>query len=318
MSALPLGNRALLEDAAREIAPYVHRTPLFTSAFLSRLAGFEVRLKAENLQKGGAFKTRGAHYKILRANPRPPGVVTFSSGNHGQAIALAARAFGIGAVVVVPETASPAKVAAMKGYGADVVPAGRTSRDRQAKAEAIAAERGWLLAPPFDDLDIIVGQASAALEVLADWPEVERIAVPVGGGGLLGGTLLAASAVKPSVEVLAVEPEGAPALARSLEAGERVLLDRTDSVADGLLPVQIGRLNFEIARAVGVRPRLVADGAILGALRLLLERTKLVVEPSGAAALAGVLAGGLEPRPTAVVLSGGNVDLKTLAGYLAS
>lgn len=306
-----------LRAAAREIAPYVHRTPLVSSSYLSARLGYEVRLKAENLQKTGSFKARGAHFRISQLAGKTPGVVTYSSGNHGQAVALAARNFGLAAIVVVPEDASPAKTAAIREYGATVEPAGTTSLDRMRRAGVIARERSFTVVPPFDDPGIVAGQATAALEILDDWPEVARIAVPVGGGGLVAGTISAIRALGRDVEILAVEPEGAPTLATALAAGEIVTLDRVETIADGLRPVRIGELPFSIAREFPVRSVLVSDRAILEALALLLERTKILAEPSGAAALAALLASALEPCPTAVLVSGGNIDPRRLSELLA-
>ena len=303
-----------VEEAARVLARYVHRTPLVGSRSISARLGYEVRFKAENLQKCGAFKARGAHWKLSRLAPGVPGVVTFSSGNHGQAVALAARTFGLRAVVVVPTGASPVKVAAMQGYGAEVVFEGATSVERQRRAEAIAAERGYAVVPPFDDAAVVVGQGTAALEVRQYWPEVRRLDDPVGGGGLLGETILAAG----DVEVVAVEPTGAPTLARALEAGRPVDLGSTDTIADGLQPVKIGALNFELARDAGIRPLLVSDASIVDAMRLVLERLKLLVEPSGAAGLAALLEHALPPAPTAVILTGGNVALERLGQLLGT
>jgi threonine dehydratase len=237
-------------------------------------------------------------------------VVTYSSGNHGRAVALAARELDAPAVVVVPVDAPAVKVEGIRQLGAEVVEEGTTSVQRQQRAERIAADRDMTIVPPFDHRDIIAGQGTVGVEILEDWPEVERICVPVGGGGLLAGIAAAIKALAPAVEIIGVEPEGAAAMRRSLEAGEPVQLESVSSVADGLRPVRPGELTLAHARALVSEVVLVEDAEILRALAWCAEEYRLLVEPSGAAAVAAWLTGKLPgpPRATAVVISGGNVD----------
>ncbi len=305
-----------LRTAHKKIAPYLHHTPLITSRLLSEKVGFELRFKAENFQKSGSFKARGAHWKALQLATQASGLITFSSGNHGQAVALAAHTFGLDSIICVPETVSPVKEAAMRDYGARVEHAGTTSTQRRQKAESLAASEGFTIVPPFDDADIIAGQGTAALEILDDWPAVERIVVPVGGGGLLAGTILAIRELKPEIEIVAVEAVGAPTLRRALEANGPIDLDGIDTIADGLAPLRIGSLNYQIVAEFGVQSVLVPDSRIREALGLLLTRTKLFVEPSAAASFAAILEHDMDPKPTAIILSGGNVSLPDLARIL--
>jgi threonine dehydratase len=298
----------------------VHRTPLFSSATLSQRVGTPVYLKCENLQKTGAFKVRGALHRLLRLTEeeRARGVVTISAGNHAQAVAWAARSAGVHAVVVMPETASPAKVAASRAYGAEIVLHGDASSAFQ-KAFELADLRGLRFVHPFDDQEVVAGHASCGLEIVEELPDVGTIVVPVGGGGLVSGIAVAVAATRPAVDVWGVEPEGADAMTRSLEAGHAVHLDRVDTVADGLGAPMAGVLNHALVAELARGVVTVTDEEILAGLRILLERTKLLVEPAGAAGLAALLADRIvvpEERPIVVLLSGGNVDLGALAGYL--
>lgn len=241
---------------------------------------------------------------------RARGVVTYSSGNHGRAVALAAREHGVPATVVVPVDAPSIKVEGIRRAGAEVVEEGTTSEQRRARAEEIAADRGRTIVPPFDHPHIVAGQGTVGLEIARDWPEVERVVVPVGGGGLLAGVAAAIRALLPEARIYGVEPVGAPAMLRSLEAGEPVTLERIDTVADGLKPVRPGDLTFAHARALVDEVVLVDDESILRGLAWLAGEARMLVEPSGAAAAAAVLAdrlpgGGLR---TVAIVSGGNVD----------
>jgi threonine dehydratase len=271
-----------------------------------------VRLKCENLQRGGAFKLRGAYnfMALLPDEARSSGVVTYSSGNHGRAVALAAVELGMPAVVVVPLDAPQVKVDGIRRLGAEVLHEGTTSLERKRRAEEVAAQRGMAIVPPFDHADIIAGQGTAGLEVVEDWPEVRRVLVPVGGGGLLAGIAVAVRALAPAADVFGVEPRGAACMARSLKAGRPVQLESVATVADGLRPVRPGDLTFAHARELVAGVVLVEDEEILRALAWCADEFHLMVEPSGAAALAALLSGRLPDRelPTAVVLSGGNVD----------
>lgn len=286
------------------------RTPLVPAPWLREEIGTEVRLKCESFQPIGAFKLRGAYTMVARLDDadRARGVVTYSSGNHAQAVAFAARSFGIEAVIVMPENAPPIKVEGTKRLGAEVIMRGTTSLARREKAEEVRAERGLTMIPPFDHPDIIAGQGTVGLEILEDWPEVGAILVPIGGGGLISGVAAYVKRERPGVRVIGVEPVGAAAMRRSLDAGEVVTLDSIDSIADGLLPVRPGELTFAHARALVDDVVLVDDGAIREAASRLLLRGKLLVEYSGAATVAALRSGLDMPGSVAAVISGGNID----------
>lgn len=303
--------RGAIRAAAAELDGVVLRTPLLADPHLARRFGVPVALKCEHLQPVGAFKIRGAYTAISRlpAARRAAGVITYSSGNHGQAVAYAARRVGVRAVVVMPQGAPEIKVQGVRRHGGEVVVAGRTSRDRRRRAEALALAEGLAMIPPFEDLDVIAGQGTCGLEILEQWPEVETIVVPVGGGGLIAGISAAVAEIKPGVRVVAVEPEGAPKLARALVAGRPVTLERAESMADGLLPLSIGELPFAILRDVVTQAVQVSETEIAGAVKYLYDDLRLEVEPSGAVATAALLTGRLRPSgPTVAVVSGGNVD----------
>jgi len=297
-------------DAAERIRGVVVRTPLLPADWLAEEIGAEVRLKCENLQRGGAFKLRGAYTMISRLPEalRRAGVITYSSGNHAQAVALAARRFGIPAVVVMPVTAPEVKIEGARRLGAEVVLEGTTSVERRARAEAIAAERGLTMVPPFDHPDVIAGQGTVGLEILEDWPDVRAVLVPVGGGGLLAGIAAWVRARRPDCAIIGVEPENACAMRRSLNAGQPVTIEPRPTIADGLAPIRPGDLTFAHVRELVDDVVTVDDDAIATAADELLARSKLLVEYSGAAAVAALRAGRYRPagRPTAIVLSGGN------------
>jgi threonine dehydratase len=275
-------------------------------------------LKLENEQPIGAFKIRGA-YNAVRKLPdaaRQRGVITYSSGNHGQAVAYAAQQFGVRAVIVMPETAPAVKVEGVKRWGGEVVLAGRTSEDRRKKAEELAAREGLAVVPPFDHADIVAGQATIALEIVEQLPEVETVLVPVGGGGLIAGVMAGLAAAGSRAKVWGVEPAGAPKLTRSLEAGAPVRLERTASIADGLITLNVGGIPFAELERHRDRLRgvvLVEDDSIRDAMQFLWRTCRLAVEPSGAATTAAVLSGAVRPSGvTVLVVSGGNVDRSLL------
>ena len=299
-----------VREAAAGLRGVAVRTPLVPVEEL----GAAVHLKLENLQAVGSFKLRGA-YNAVRRLPeavRWRGLITYSSGNHGQAVAYAARWFGVRAVVVMPETAPAVKIEGVKRWGGEVVFAGRTSEDRLKHAEAIAAREGLAIVPPFEHPDVVAGQATVGLEIAEQLPEVATVVVPVGGGGLLAGVVEGLATAGSGATVWGVEPVGAPKLARALEVGEPVRLERTSSIADGLLPLAVGRIPFAVLcrrrdRLGGVV--LVDDDSIRAAVHFLYARCRLAVEPSGAATTAAVRCGALQPTgPTVLVVSGGNVD----------
>jgi len=297
-----------IQDAAAGLRGVARRTSLL---YVEELGA---HLKLENEQPIGAFKIRGAYNAIRKLNDaaRKRGVITYSSGNHGQAVAYAAKQFGVRAVVTMPETAPAVKVAGVKKWGGEVVFAGRTSEDRRVAAEALAAQDGLAIVPPFDHPDIVAGQATVALEIVEQLPEVETVVVPVGGGGLISGIVAGLSAVHSTAVVWGVEPIGAPKLHRSLAAGEVVRLDQTMSIADGLITLNVGSIPFAELTRQRDRIRgvaLVEDDSIRAAVQFLWRTCRLAVEPSGAATTAA-LRDGLVPRgrTTVLVVSGGNVD----------
>lgn len=305
MTALDLADIREAADGLRGVAEH---TPLL------RVDELDVWLKLENRQPIGAFKIRGAYTAVRRLSPadRQRGVITFSSGNHGQAVAFAAQKLGLRAVVVMPETTPEVKIAGVKRWGGETVFAGRTSEDRQKKAEEIAAREGLAIVPPFDHNDIVAGQATVALEILADLPDVATVAVPVGGGGLIAGVVSGLAASGSKATVWGVEPTGAPKLERSLAAGKPVRLESTKSLADGLITLSVGRIPFETLRRHAGRVGgvvLVDDDSLRDAVHYLYRQCRLAVEPSGAATTAAVRTGALRPHgPTVLVVSGGNVD----------
>ncbi|HXT28961.1 MAG TPA: threonine/serine dehydratase [Vicinamibacterales bacterium] len=304
--------------AARErVRPIVKTTPLID---VSDLAGRPLWLKCESLQPGGAFKIRGAYNMVaqLTDEERRRGVITYSSGNHGQAVALAARAHGIPAVVVMPTTAPRIKVEGARGFGAEVIFAGTTTIHRRAKAEEVAAERGLTMVPPFDHEWIIAGQGSLGLEILDQRPDVKTILVPIGGGGLISGVAAAAKQSRPAVSVIGVEPATAASMKNSIDAGEVRTLEGAKSIADGLMAVRPGDLNFAHVRQFVDRIDTVDDSEIAAAVRWLLLRAKIVAEPSGAATVAAALR---DPDsydgPVVAIISGGNLDPADMPRYLS-
>ena len=311
-----------IEAAAERVRGFAYRTPLIDVEWRSgdaagaRAAAF----KCENLQPMGAFKIRGAANMIQRLGEEARrGVITYSSGNHGQAVALAAQRLGIRAVVVMPETATRVKVEGAQRYGAEVEFAGRTSIDRQVRAEALAAERGLTIVPPFDHPWIVEGQATVGLEILAQKPDVTTVYVPMGGGGLIAGVSAAIKLRRPDVRVVGVEPEGAPKMSASRAAGKPVTLPKTASIADGLLSVRPGELTFAHVQAFVDEIVTVSDAEIVAALRWQFREARMVVEPSGAVTTAAILKAGDGLAAGAVaVISGGNVSAEDYVGYLRS
>jgi threonine dehydratase len=305
--------------AARDVvAGRIHRTPVFESATLSALTGTRLALKLESFQRTGSFKVRGVLNKLhhLTNEERRRGVVAFSAGNHAQALAWGARDLGIRAVVVMPARAVKSKVEATRGYGGEIV---LTEGDLLATTHEIQRERDLVLVHPFDDPLVIAGQGTVGLEIVEQVPDVELIVVGVGGGGLISGIATAAAALRPVARVMGVEPDGAAVILRSLEAGEPLRLERLDTVADGLASPIAGRHTLAHIRARVARVVAVADGAIVEAMRLLLERCKVLAEPAAATSLAGLLTGAIEPPSGArvvCVVSGGNIDAERLKELL--
>ncbi|MBP3956981.1 pyridoxal-phosphate dependent enzyme [Gemmata sp. G18] len=304
-------------EAAERIKGIVHRTPVLTCETLDRLAGRKLFFKCENLQKIGAFKYRGATNAVRKLTDAEAakGVVTHSSGNHAQALALAARERGIPAYIVMPKTAPAVKRAAVEGYGGQVTQCEPNLADRERAANELVAKTGATLIPPFDHVDVIAGQGTTALELLEDVPELDAIITPVGGGGLLAGCAIAARGRKPGIRVFGAEPLGADDAARSKAAGEQILQTAPNTIADGLL-TSTGQLTWPIIRDQVDRIFTVTDDEIRAAMRLVWERMKLIVEPSGAVGAAVALSdtfkalGGAEK--IGIVFSGGNVSLDKL------
>ncbi|WP_320775656.1 threo-3-hydroxy-L-aspartate ammonia-lyase [Streptomyces sp. CRN 30] len=303
-----------VREAAARLAGVAHRTPVLTSRTLDALAGAEVFVKCENFQRVGAFKFRGAYNAVARLSAArlARGVAAYSSGNHAQATALAARELGTTAVVLMPEDAPRSKREATAGYGAEIVTYDRYTQDRVALGEALAADRGLTLVPPYDHPDVIAGQGTAALELLEETGELDALVVPVGGGGLIAGSATAAKAAHPSLRVVGVEPEAGDDTKRSLESGERVTVPVPRTIADGQALPTPGAVTFPINRRLVDAIALVTDDDIVGAMRFAFERLKIVLEPSGATALAAVLRGHLggQPRRIGVIASGGNIDTR--------
>lgn len=305
---------ALLEGVA-------HRTPVLTSRTLNALTGAEVFVKCENFQRVGAFKFRGAYHAAARLSPeqRARGIAAYSSGNHAQATALAARELGTHAVILMPEDAPRAKREATAGYGARIVTYDRYTEDRTALGEALARDNGMALIPPYDHPHVIAGQGTAALELLEETGPLDALLVPVGGGGLIAGSAVAAKALHPAVRVVGVEPEAGDDTRRSLAAGKRVAVPVPRTVADGQAVPTPGELTFAVNRRLVDEIALVSDEEIVRGMRFAFERLKIVLEPSGASALAALLAGRVEdpPRRIGVIASGGNVDTARFAALLA-
>jgi threonine dehydratase/serine racemase len=308
---------AAVREAARRIAGLVHRTPVATCATLDRLAGRRLLFKCEQLQKVGAFKARGASYAVARlpAEAAARGVVTHSSGNHGQALAFAAQRRGIPAHIVMPANVPAVKRRAVLGYGARVLTCEPTVAAREAAAAAVVAETGATFVHPYDDRDVIAGQGTVALELLEQVPDLDAVVAPVGGGGLVSGIAVAAQGIDPRFRIFAAEPIGADDAARSKAAGRLAPQMAPKSIADGLL-TSLGELTWPIVRDRVERVVTVSEEQIIEAMRLAFERAKLLIEPSAAVALAAVLSPEFRALPglarVGVVLSGGNVDLDRL------
>jgi threonine dehydratase len=299
--------------AATRLEGIAHRTPVLTSRTLDARTGASVFVKAECLQRGGAFKFRGAYNMIssLPADVRARGVVAYSSGNHAQAVAIAAGMLGSTAVILMPADTPPAKLDATRGYGAEVVTYDRYHEDREALGAALAAERGLALVPPYEHPAVMAGQGTAALELLAEAPGLDLLLAPVGGGGLIAGCATAAKAVAPGIRVVGIEPEAGDDTRRSLAAGERVRIDTPRTIADGQQADIPGELTFAVNRRLLDAVELVSDAEILAAMAFLFDRMKLVSEPSGASAVAALLAGRVHApgARVGVIVSGGNVGV---------
>jgi threonine dehydratase len=313
MSEIQLSDIQAASERTRDI---VRRTPVFTSRTFDALAGASVFFKCENFQRGGAFKIRGAANFVLSIpkDDLPRGVVTFSSGNHGQAVAIAAESLGISATIVMPADAPALKLAATRAHGARIVTYDRAAEDREAIAQRVAKETGATVVPPYDHPWTIAGQGTAALELLAEVPDLDALVIPIGGGGLISGSSIAAHAIRPGIRIFGVEPEQGNDTLLSLRAGERVAIPLPETIADGLRATKPGALTFPIVQKHVEDIVLVSDSEIRDAMKFLLMRMKILVEPSGAASAAAVLHRKLPqgiPK-LGVILSGGNADLEHL------
>ena len=310
-----------IDAAAKRLHGVAHRTPVLTSSTLDRRLGMQVYLKAENLQRMGAFKFRGGYnaVNVLDDAQRARGVVAFSSGNHAQAVALAARLHGCRATIVMPHDAPPAKLEATRGYGAEVMLYDRYTQDRAAIAQALVAERGAALIPPFDHLAVMAGQGTAALELIDDAGPLDALIVCAGGGGFLSGCAVAARHRLPAIEIYGAEPANGNDLQQSLRSGRIVSIDVPRTICDGQQTQAVGRQPFEVIRAL-VRDVLTAtDREVVEAMRFAFERMKIVLEPSGACALAALMAHREQfaGRRVGVTLSGGNIDFARFAALLS-
>ncbi len=324
-----------IRSAGARIGPYVHRTPLLASRSLSERLGVEVRLKCENLQRAGSFKIRGAMNALLQVDEahRSRGVVAFSSGNHAQGVALAARLLGMTATIVMPENSVRTKVDATKAYGATVVQGGVTAATRDTVAREIAEKTGATVIPPFDDERIIAGAGTVGLEIVEEWPEVSTIVVPLGGGGLLSGVALAAAGVVQAsglplgggherqagglhhtrIDVYGVEPAAGNDGEQSFKTGKIVNIDPPNTIADGARTLAIGTRNFAVIREHVRDVVSVDDDVLLETVKWTMYRTKMVIEPTGALGVAALIDGKIKPRgPVAIVISGGNLDFSLL------
>jgi len=310
----------LIKEAAARIAGRVHRTPVVTSRSFNELTGREVFFKCENLQRAGAFKARGATNKIqsLNEDEKQRGVIAVSSGNHAQAVALAAGEAGVRAVVCVPDDAPKMKIAAARAYGADIRVFDRHKDDRDAFGRDIGEREGLTPVPAYDDYLIMAGQGTCGLEFVEEVPQLDSLLTPCSGGGLFAGVSTAAKLLKPSIRCFAVEPDTANDTQQSIEAGERVSIAPPPTIADGLRVQKPGELTFPITRENAEQVLTVTDDEIIAAMRFMLFRMKMLVEPSGAAAAAAVMFGKLPQNyaRVGVVLSGGNVDDDLLSALL--
>ncbi|WP_353233910.1 threo-3-hydroxy-L-aspartate ammonia-lyase [Diaphorobacter ruginosibacter] len=311
-----------VKAAAARLKGVAHRTPTLRSSTADALLGAELYFKCENLQRMGAFKFRGGYNTLAQFTPeeRKRGVLAFSSGNHAQAITLSARILGMPAVIVMPEDAPAAKLAATRGYGAEVVTYDRFTEDREAISQRIAGERGMTLVPPFNHPHVIAGQGTAALELLEDVPGLDYLFTPLGGGGLLSGTLLAAKAMAPACQVFGVEPEAGNDGQQSLRKGEIVRIDTPQTIADGAQTQALGDITFAIIRGGASGIVTASDAQLAEAMRFYAQRMKIVVEPTGALSLAGARHGGVDFRGkrVGIIISGGNVDLANYGRLLGS
>jgi threonine dehydratase len=321
MSADSIPNFADVADAARRLAGVAHRTPVLTSRFADRNSGGRLFFKCENFQRIGAFKFRGAYNAITRFDPnqRAAGVLAYSSGNHAQAIALSAQLLGIKATIIMPLDAPATKLEATKGYGAEVITYNRFTQSREAIGEAVASERGMTLIPPYDHPDVIAGQGTVVKEFIEEVGELDLLLVPLGGGGLLGGSAISATTMSPKCRIIGVEPEAGNDGQQSLQKGVIVKIAVPKTIADGAQTTYLGNHNFPIINRYVDEIITVSDAQLVETMRFIAERMKMIVEPTGclaaAAALQHVLP--IQDKKVGIIISGGNVDLKHFAELVA-
>lgn len=313
----PLPTYEDVAAAARRLEGHAHRTPVLRSATADQLGGARFFFKCENFQRMGAFKFRGAFNALAKFGPeqKRAGVIAFSSGNHAQAIALAAKLLGIPAVIVMPLDAPAAKMAATRGYGAEVITYDRYTQDREALTREIAAQRGMTLIPPYDHADVIAGQGTAAKELIEEAGELDLLFAPLGGGGLLSGTALAAKALSPNCRIYGVEPEAGDDGRQSLRRGEIVDIPVPKTIADGAQTQHLGQLTFGILRRDVANVLTATDDQLVQCMRLFAERMKMIVEPTGCLGFAGARWGGVDiaGKRVGILISGGNVDMARFA-----
>jgi threo-3-hydroxy-L-aspartate ammonia-lyase len=312
---VPLIELGDVQAAAQRLHGIAHHTPVLTSRTLDSLAEASVYVKAECFQRGGAFKFRGAYNKIasLPEKERAQGVLAYSSGNHAQAVAIAAHLLGTTATIVMPEDAPAAKLEATRGYGAEIVMYDRFAENREEIGAQLALERGLALVKPYDDPLVMAGQGTVALELLAEAPELDLLVTPVGGGGLIAGCATVAKTLQPAMRVAGVEPGTGNDTARSLASGKRVNVGVPRTIADGLQTAEPGELTFSVNCELVDEVVTVSDAEIVDAMGFLFDRMKLVVEPSGAVGIAALLNGRVQGKAIGVVISGGNVGVQRFA-----
>ncbi|MEV6837749.1 threo-3-hydroxy-L-aspartate ammonia-lyase [Streptomyces sp. NPDC051133] len=320
MAAAPTVTFDDVRAAAARLAGVAHHTPVLTSRTLNSRVGAQVFIKCENFQRVGAFKIRGAYNAAAQLAPGQlaKGIAAYSSGNHAQATALAARELGTSAVILMPEDAPRSKREATAAYGAEIVTYDRYTEDRTALGEALAEDRGLALIPPYDHPHVIAGQGTAALELLEETGPLDALVVPVGGGGLIAGSATAAKALHPGIRIVGVEPEAGDDTKRSLESGTRVTLPVPRTIADGQALPTPGELTFALNQRLVDAIALVSDAEIVDAMRFAFERLKIVLEPSGATGLAALLAGRVDRLPprVGIIASGGNIDSRRFTELL--
>lgn len=308
-----------VKAASQRLQGQAHRTPVMTSAMLNAQVGADIYLKCENFQRMGAFKFRGAYNAISQLSDaeKSRGVMTYSSGNHAQAVALVGKLLGVKTHIVIPHDAPAIKLAATEGYGAELILYDPEQSAREALAKEIAAEHGYVIVPPYDHEWIVAGQGTAALELLEDVPDLDLLLVPCGGGGLLSGCAIAAKGMSPTCRVVGVEPELADDAARSFHTRILHTVHNPPTIADGTRTPSLGKVTFPLVLQYVDDMRTVSEAAIKEAVRFLFYRMKLVVEPSGALGVAALLSGAIQPsRRVGVILSGGNIDGQTMAMIL--